>query len=190
MELGKHWEKILGMLGLLLLAGVFYAEAAEGLADGSHAAAVGLADGSYAVEVGLSGGSGRIHVENPAAMAVEDGHCFVWITWSSPQYDTLRIAEITYDNQSEEGENSCFRIPVPAFDEEIEVFAGTHILGESHEIPYSLQFYADSIGPEERLPQEAAKRVLIMAALIVVVGGILNHFSKRKRRQDYLGKKQ
>lgn len=166
------------MISLFLLAGASCAAASEGLEDGR-----------YAVEVRLSGGSGRVHVETPAVMVAEDGDYFAWIIWSSSQYDTLHIAGITYDNQSEEGENSCFQIPISAFDKEIEIVAGTHILGEPHEIPYSLRFYADSIGPENPLPKEAAKRVLAMAALIVIAGGILNHFSKRKRRQDYLGKR-
>lgn len=166
------------MISLFLLAGASCAAASEGLADGR-----------YGVEVRLSGGSGRVHVETPAVMVVEDGDYFARIIWSSSQYDTLHIAGITYDNQSEEGENSCFQIPISAFDKEIEIAAGTHILGEPHEIPYSLRFYADSIGPENPLPKEAAKRVLAMAALIVIAGGILNHFSKRKRRQDYLGKR-
>lgn len=45
-------------------------------------------------------------------------------------------------------------------------------------------------GPEEDIrPQEAAGKVLAMAAVIVVAGGILNYFVNRNRKKDYLGKK-
>ena len=135
------------------------------------------------------GGTGRRQICSGSAAVRRQRQGSCGDTGCDGGRDTLHIAGITYDNQSEEGENSCFQIPISAFDKEIEIVAGTHILGEPHEIPYSLRFYADSIGPENPLPKEAAKRVLAMAALIVIAGGILNHFSKRKRRQDYLGKR-
>ncbi len=179
MKYKDNWKKSLALLCMLLLIGVSRALASEGLADGN-----------YAVEVKLSGGSGKVWVETPAVMTVENGKYFAQIIWSSSDYDTMNMAGITYHNQSRDEGNSSFRIPIPAFDEKVPIVANTHILGEPHEIAYSLWFYADSIGPANQLPQDAAKRVLMMAGLIILVGGVLNHFFKKRRRQDYLGKKR
>ena len=62
------------------------------------------------------------------------------------------------------------------------VIADTLAMGTPHEINYTLIFYSDSIGSKNQLPQEAAKRVVAVAMVIIVGGGILNYFVKKKRR--------
>ena len=62
------------------------------------------------------------------------------------------------------------------------VIADTLAMGTPHEINYTLIFYSDSIGSKSQLPQEAAKRVVAVAMVIIVGGGILNYFVKKKRR--------
>ena len=47
-----------------------------------------------------------------------------------------------------------------------------------------------SIDSKSSLPQEGAKRVLIMAAVIIIGGGILNHFVNERRKMDYTGKRK
>ena len=93
----------------------------------------------------------------------------------------------TYYDQNTDGGNSMFLIPVLAFDEEMPVIADTVAMGAPHEIQYTLHFYSDSIGSESSLPREGAKRVLIMAAVIIIAGGILNYFTNKRRKRDYSG---
>lgn len=50
--------------------------------------------------------------------------------------------------------------------------AGIVSLGTPHEINYTLTFYSDSIGSKSQMPQEAAKRVVVVALVIIVGGGI------------------
>ena len=54
-------------------------------------------------------------------------------------------------------------------------------MGDPVEIHYELTFYEESIGEKGQIPQEAAKKVLMIAAAIIVLGGILNYFVKKKR---------
>ncbi len=157
--------------------------------DGQAAAssAGGLADGRYAVDVVLSGGSGKASVESPTLLEVKDGKYFAQITWSSSNYDYMIVEGETYYNENADGGNSMFQIPVLAFDEEMPVIADTVAMGAPHEIQYTLHFYSDSVGSESSLPREGAKRVLIMAACIIVAGGILNYFTNKRRKRDYSG---
>lgn len=62
------------------------------------------------------------------------------------------------------------------------IIADTTAMGEPVEIEYTLTFYSESVGSKGQIPQEAAKKVLSIAVVIIVVGGILNHFVKKKRK--------
>ena len=55
-------------------------------------------------------------------------------------------------------------------------------MGDPIEIEYTLTFYSETLGDRSRIPQEAAKKVLAISLVIIVVGAILNHFVKRRRR--------
>lgn len=155
-----------------------------------YSAGRSLTDGEYAVDVVLTGGSGKASVESPTLLIVEEGRYIAEITWSSSNYDYMVVDGETYYNQNADGGNSMFLIPVLAFDEEMPVLADTVAMGTPHEISYTLHFYSDSVGSKSSLPQEGAKRVLIMAAVIIVVGGILNYFANKRRKRDYLGAKR
>lgn len=175
--------------GMMTHEDVKAASASSGKGGQATAAssAGGLADGRYAVDVVLSGGSGKASVESPTLLEVKDGKYFAQITWSSSNYDYMIVEGETYYNENADGGNSMFQIPVLAFDEEMPVIADTVAMGAPHEIQYTLHFYSDSVGSESSLPREGAKRVLIMAACIIVAGGILNYFTNKRRKRDYLG---
>ena len=68
-------------------------------------------------------------------------------------------------------------------DEEIPVVADTTAMGDPVEIDYKLTFYSDTVGEKSLIPQEAAIMVLRIAIVIIVVGGILNHVLKRRRKR-------
>lgn len=141
--------------------------------------AFALEDGEYSVTVDMSGGSGKASVTSPTVLTVRDGESFATIQWSSANYDYMVVDGKTYFNESEEGMNSVFQIPVLCWDEPMEVIADTTAMGDPVEIQYRLTFYSDSVGSKSELPQEAAKRVLCVAAAIIVIGGILNYFVKK-----------
>lgn len=143
---------------------------------------INKADGEYSIQVDLEGGSGKAMVTSPTILTVKDGQAYAQIQWSSSNYDYMIVDGEQYFPTNEEGMNSVFEIPVQIMDEGMPVIADTLAMGTPHEINYTLTFYSDSIGSKSQLPQEAAKRVVAVAMVIIVGGGILNYFVKKKRR--------
>ena len=139
-------------------------------------------DGEYSIQVDLEGGSGKASVTSPTILTVEDGKAYAQIQWSSSNYDYMIVDGEKFQNESEEGRNSVFTIPVTALDDKMEVIADTLAMGAPHEIDYTLTFYEASIGSKGQLPQEAAKRVVAVAMVIIVGGGILNYFVNKRNR--------
>ena len=66
---------------------------------------------------------------------------------------------------------------------EFDVIADTTAMGDPVEVDYHLTFYSDTIGDRDLIPQEAAIKVLVIALVIIVVGGILNHVLKKRRKR-------
>jgi hypothetical protein len=143
---------------------------------------VDMEDGEYSIEVDLTGGSGKAYVSSPTIFIVRDGQAYVQLEWSSSYYDYMIVGSEKYLNTNEDEGNSVFEIPVTAFDQAVPVIADTTAMGTPHEVEYTLTFYSESIGSKSELPQEAAKRVVYIALVIIVGGGILNHFVQKRRR--------
>ena len=141
-----------------------------------------MEDGEYSIQVDLEGGSGKAGVVSPTVLIVRDGKAFTRLQWSSSNYDYMIVDGEKYLPVNEEGMNSIFEIPILAMDEPVEVIADTTAMGTPHEVEYTLLFYADSIGSKGQLPQEAAKRVVGVALMIIVGGGILNYFVNKRNR--------
>ena len=140
-------------------------------------------DGEYSIEVNMVGGSGRAAISSPTLLIVRDGGAYARLLWSSPYYDYMIVEEEVYHNLSTDGGNSTFEIPITVMDEGMPVIADTTAMGDPVEIEYTLTFYAESIGDKGMIPQEAAKKVLLIAAVILVLGGILNWLLKKKRKR-------
>lgn len=153
----------------------------EAMARIDEAVPVDLPDGTYAIEVTMTGGSGRASISSPTWLIVQDGKAFAKLLWSSMYYDYMLVGNRKYLNQTTDGGNSSFIIPVTALDEPMEVVADTTAMGDPVAIDYVLTFYEDTIGSKSQIPQEAAKKVLISALIIMVAGGIINYFVKKKR---------
>lgn len=174
--------------GLLVSSVTVYAEKKAGNQEKSsipgeeNAVKMNLEDGEYSVQVDLEGGSGKAGVVSPTILIVRDGRAFTQLQWSSSNYDYMVVDGEKYLPINEEGMNSVFEIPIPAMDEAVQVIADTTAMGTPHEVEYTLVFYADSIGSKGQLPQEAAKRVVAVAVLIIVGGGILNYFVNKRNR--------
>jgi len=143
---------------------------------------VDLPDGEYSIEVSLAGGGGRASVTTPTWMIVQKGRVYARLLWSSPYYDYMILDGKKYLNETTDGGSSSFTIPITAMDAPMEVIADTTAMGDPVEIDYTLTFYEDTIGSKSRVPQEGALQVLAGAAVFIIVGGIVNHFIKRRRR--------
>lgn len=139
-------------------------------------------DGEYSIQVDLEGGSGKASVTSPTLITVQEESVTAHIQWSSSNYDYMIVDGEKYLPVNEEGGNSEFEIPVLAMDEAMPVIADTTAMGTPHEINYTLTFYSDSIGSKSQMPQEAAKRVVAVALLIIIGGGILNYFVNKRNR--------
>ena len=149
-----------------------------------------LTNGEYAIDVTMTGGSGKATIQSPTLLTLNDGIAYATITWSSSNYDYMIVDGQKYLNESEEDANSRFMIPIADLTQDVPVIADTLAMGTPHEVQYVLTFDPASIASKSTLPQEGAKRVLIMAAVIIIGGGILNHFVNERRKQDYTGKRR
>lgn len=139
-------------------------------------------DGEYAIEVNLAGGSGRANVSSPTLLTVREGRAYARLLWSSPYYDYMVVGNTIYENLTTDGGNSTFEIPITAMDAPMPVVADTMAMGDPLEIEYTLTFYSESLGDKSQIPQEAAKKVLYISLAIIVVGAVLNHYVKKKRK--------
>ena len=139
-------------------------------------------DGEYSIEVNMTGGSGRASISSPTLLIVRDGKAYARLLWSSAYYDYMIVGEKTYYNLSDDGGNSTFEIPITVMDDAMPVIADTTAMGEPMEIQYTLTFYEQSIGAKDQIPQEAAKKVLYLAAAIILLGGVLNWVVKKRRK--------
>ena len=146
-----------------------------------EAVEISRSDGEYSIEVNMTGGSGRASISSPTLLIVREGRAYARLIWSSTYYDYMIVEGETYHNLVTDGGNSVFEIPITALDKPMPVIADTTAMGEPLEISYTLTFYSDSVGDKGKIPQEAAKKVLLIALFILVAGGILNHFLKRKK---------
>ena len=175
----KYMIKIMPVLFLaLMLAGPVSVAAAQK----ENGIETDLEDGEYSIQVDLEGGSGKASVSSPTLMLVKNGRMYAELQWSSSNYDYMIVDGEKFQNESEEGRNSVFTIPVTALDDKMEVIADTLAMGAPHEIDYTLTFYEASIGSKGQLPQEAAKRVVAVAMVIIVGGGILNYCVNKRNR--------
>ncbi len=141
------------------------------------------ADGVYSIDVDMTGGSGRASVTSPTWLIVEDGKGYAKLLWSSSYYDYMVVGGETFYNQTTDGSNSTFVIPITAMNEPMRVIADTTAMGDPLEIEYELTFYADSIGGRGRVPQEASKTVILVALVIIIGGGIVNYFVKKRQKR-------
>ena len=73
-----------------------------------------LEDGEYSIQVELEGGSGKAAFF-PRTDAGKEGKMYARLQWSSSNYDYMIVDGEKYLNESEEGRNSVFTVPVTAW---------------------------------------------------------------------------
>ena len=178
----KEMKYMIKIMPVLFLALMLAGPVSVAVAQKENGIETDLEDGEYSIQVDLEGGSGKASVSSPTLMLVKNGRMYAELQWSSSNYDYMIVDGEKFQNESEEGRNSVFTIPVTALDDKMEVIADTLAMGAPHEIDYTLTFYEASIGSKGQLPQEAAKRVVAVAMVIIVGGGILNYFVNKRNR--------
>ena len=139
-------------------------------------------EGEYSIEVNMTGGSGRATISSPTLFISRDGHAYARLLWSSSYYDYMIVGGKKYLNETKDGGNSTFTIPIARMDSTIPVIADTTAMGDPVEIEYNLTFYKDTIGEKGLIPQEAAKKVLLIALVVIAVGAVFNHIIKTRRK--------
>ena len=164
-------------------SGTADAKAGGGTLTSFEPVPIDMKDGEYSIQVAMSGGSGRASVTSPTWLIVKDGKAYARLLWSSTYYDYMIEGGKKYLNETTDGGNSTFTIPIAAMDEDMPVIADTTAMGDPVEIEYELVFYEDSIGSKSQIPQVAAVNVLIIALILIGAGGILNLILKRRRKQ-------
>lgn len=141
---------------------------------------VEMEDGEYAIPVDLEGGSGKATVTSPAKLIVREGQAYTVLEWSSSNYDYMIVAGEKYLPVSTDA-GSVFEIPITVFNAPMQVLADTTAMSTPHEIEYTLTFHGDEIMDKGQTPQEAAKRVVYMVFLIVLVCIVVSFVSKKRR---------
>ena len=80
----------------------------------SDGMSVDKVDVEYSIQVDLEGCSGKASVSSPTLMLVKNGRMYAELQWSSSNYDYMIVDGEKFQNESEEGRNSVFTIPVTA----------------------------------------------------------------------------
>ena len=145
-------------------------------------AKVSREDGTDSIEVNMTGGSGRASVSSPTWLIVKNHKAYARLLWSSSHYDYMIVGGKKYVNEATDGGNSTFTIPITVFDKPFNVIADTTAMGDPLEITYQLTFYRSTIASKNQVPQEAAKKVIGIALVIIVAGGVLNWIVKRRKK--------
>ena len=156
----------------------------ETLFSGPEGMEIDLPDGEYSIDVTLVGGSGRASVSSPTMLIVKDGCAYARLLWSSSYYDYMFVGGEKYLNEAQEGASASFTIPVYVMDTEMPVIADSTAMGDPVAVDYDLTFYRDSIGEKGRIPQEAARSVLIVAVIVIVGGFLLDRLIRWIRKRS------
>lgn len=159
-------------------------ESEETLFSGPEGMEIDLPDGEYSIEVTLVGGSGRASVSSPTLLIVKDGRAYARLLWSSSYYDYMFVGGEKYLNEAQEGASASFTIPVYVMDTEMPVIADSTAMGDPVAVDYDLTFYRDSIGEKGRIPQEAARSVLIVAVIVIVGAFLLDRLIRWIRKRS------
>lgn len=134
---------------------------------GTPTSSLGLENGTYTIELSLKGGSGRATIESPTRLEVYDDRAYVTITWSSPNYDYMKVDGRKHLPKNGEG-NSSFEIPVDTIDEPLKVIADTTAMSKPHEIAYQITFDRSSLKREFSVTDHTIPIVIAATGIVLV----------------------
>lgn len=119
--------------------------------DSKSETPVSLKDGVYSMDITFEGGTGKARILSPVKVTVTEGKATAAVQWNSPNYDYMIVEGEKYLPVNTEG-NSDFEIPVPVFDEPMEVVGDTVAMSKPHEVDYTITFHSETAKPEEEIP--------------------------------------
>lgn len=97
-----------------------------------------LPEGDFKAELILSGGTGRVTVQSPADVHIENGVITAEIIWSSPNYDLMIVDGKEYTPVLTDNDSAHFKIELPALDMPLDIQAETVAMTTPHMIDYTL----------------------------------------------------
>lgn len=98
---------------------------------------INLPNGDFKSELSLDGGTGRVTVQSPADVHIENGVITAEIIWSSPNYDLMIVNGKEYTPTSVEG-GARFTVEIPALDTPLKIQAETVAMSTPRMIDYTL----------------------------------------------------
>lgn len=107
-----------------------------------------MENGTYTIDLSFEGGSGKAEILSPATVTVSGESLTATVQWNSPNYDYMIVNGEKYLPVNTEGD-SVFEIPVPFFNEPMDIIGDTVAMSTPHEIEYTLIFYSDTLKPTE-----------------------------------------
>lgn len=113
-----------------------------------------LPNGDFKSELTLSGGTGRVTVQSPADVHIENGVITIEIIWSSSNYDLMIVDGKEYTPTSVEG-GARFMVEIPALDTPLEIQAETVAMSAPKMIDYKLTVSGKEILANETESTEA-----------------------------------
>lgn len=97
-----------------------------------------LPEGNFKSELILDGGTGRVTVQSPADVHIENGVITVEIIWSSPNYDLMIVNGKEYKPLPSDEGTARFSVEIPSLDTPLEIQAETIAMSAPHMIDYTL----------------------------------------------------
>lgn len=110
---------------------------------------INLPEGDFKSELTLSGGTGRVTLQSPAEVHIENGVITVEMIWSSPNYDLMIVDGKEYKPTSVEG-GARFIVEISSFDTPLKIQAETVAMSAPKMIDYTL-----TVSGKEILANEA-----------------------------------
>lgn len=164
--------KILSSLLVLLL-----------LLTGCSQKAVNIDDeGIYYVNATLEGGSGKVTIESPVKLVVQEESRIAYVKWSSPNYDYMLVKGKKYLPLNSEG-NSQFAIPIEELDVPFTVIGDTIAMSVPHEIEYTITLHSENAMLEKDTPMARAKYSVYVAVGIIVVCIVVSKAKKVRKKK-------
>ncbi len=103
-----------------------------------------IADGEYTIEFTFTGGTGKARLVSPATVFVNNGKYTLLVSWTSPNYDYMKVKGIKYYPVNTSG-NSQFKFPVTSLSGSLPVIGDTTAMSTPHEIDYVMTFVEGSL---------------------------------------------
>ena len=146
-----------------------------------------LKNDTYIVNAEIEGGNGTDMICTPMSLFVKNGEATAVVVWTTSSCDYMKIGEEQYTPMSRD-ESSVFYLPVPAWDEEIEILANLGEGSEKQEVAYTVTFDSASITAMEKNPIP----LLLFGGLTVIlsIANVISLYKRRLRYADRVEKKK